>query len=212
MSGTHRHLVVFLKAPRLGQVKSRLAADIGALAALNFYREASARLLRRLGRDRRWRLWLAATPRSALTAPFWDARVPRLDQGMGNLGDRMGRVFHELPPGQVVIIGSDIPEIAPRHIAAAFHALGNHDAVFGPATDGGYWLVGLRRRPRIPARLFEGVRWSSAHALLDTRASLPRRFDVALLKTLEDVDDGAAYARWLSRRSRASSDAPAGAA
>ncbi len=207
-----RHLVVFLKAPRLGQVKSRLAADIGALAALSFYRETSARLLRSLGRDPRWRLWLAVTPRAAMAARFWDARLPRLDQGMGDLGDRMGRVFRELPPGPVVIVGSDIPEIAPRHIAAAFRALGRRDAVFGPARDGGYWLVGLRRSPRVPTGLFAGVRWSSSDALADTRASLPRKFEVALLDVLEDVDDGSAYARWLSRRSRASSDAPAGGA
>ncbi|HTZ78368.1 MAG TPA: DUF2064 domain-containing protein, partial [Stellaceae bacterium] len=112
-------------------------------------------------------------------------------------------------------VGSDIPDIAPRHIAAAFRALGRSDAVFGPAEDGGYWLVGLRRSPRVPAGLFADVRWSSAHALADTRASLPRKFEVALLEMLEDVDDGAAYERWrarLSRRSRASSDAPAGAA
>ncbi|HTZ79662.1 MAG TPA: TIGR04282 family arsenosugar biosynthesis glycosyltransferase [Stellaceae bacterium] len=212
---SRRYLVVFLKAPRLGRVKSRLAADIGALAALRFYRGTSARLLRRLGRDRRWRLALAVTPRSALGAGDWDARFARLDQGEGDLGARMARVFRALPPGPAVIVGSDIPDIAPRHIAAAFRALGRSDAVFGPAEDGGYWLVGLRRSPRVPAGLFADVRWSSAHALADTRASLPRKFEVALLETLEDVDDGAAYGRWrarLSRRSRASSDAPAGAA
>ena len=212
---SRRYLVVFLKAPRLGRVKSRLAADIGALAALRFYRGTSARLLRRLGRDRRWRLALAVTPRSALGAGDWDARIARLDQGEGDLGARMARVFRALPPGPAVIVGSDIPDIAPRHIAAAFRALGRSDAVFGPAEDGGYWLVGLRRSPRVPAGLFADVRWSSAHALADTRASLPRKFEVALLEMLEDVDDGAAYERWrarLSRRSRASSDAPAGAA
>jgi glycosyltransferase A (GT-A) superfamily protein (DUF2064 family) len=114
-----------------------------------------------------------------------------------------------------VIVGSDIPELAPRHVAAAFRALGDHDAVIGPAPDGGYWLIGFRRRPRVPAGLFAGVRWSSAHALADTRASLPPRASVALLGTLEDVDDGASYERWRARlrtRRRASSDAPAGAA
>jgi glycosyltransferase A (GT-A) superfamily protein (DUF2064 family) len=68
--------------------------------------------------------------------------------------------------------------------------------VFGPAADGGYWLVGLRRRPRLPRGLFERVRWSSAHALADTRAGLPKDTSVALLETLEDVDDVSAYARW----------------
>ena len=213
MIPTH-HLVIFLKAARLGQVKSRLAVDIGPLAALRFYRETSTRLVRRLGRDRRWRLWLAVTPRSALGARPW-ARLPRLDQGRGDLGQRMGRMFHVLPPGPVVIIGSDIPAIAPGHVASAFDGLGGSDAVFGPAADGGYWLVGLRRSPRVPAGLFEGVRWSSPHALADTRASLPRGFRIALLETLEDIDEGRAYARFrarVSRRSRASADAPGGAA
>jgi hypothetical protein len=210
-----RHLLIFAKAPRLGQVKSRLAAGIGPVAALRFYRETAARLLRELGGDPRWRVWLAVTPRRALAAAYWPAGPARIDQGPGDLGQRMGRVFRSLPPGPAVIVGSDIPELAPRHVAAAFRALGGHDAVIGPAADGGYWLIGLRRRPRVPAGLFAGVRWSSAQALADTRASLSPRASVALLETLEDVDDSASYERWRARlrtRRRASSDAPAGAA
>ncbi|MGE5200878.1 MAG: TIGR04282 family arsenosugar biosynthesis glycosyltransferase [Acidobacteriota bacterium] len=215
MRPSSRHLVIFAKAPLLGQVKSRLAAGIGALAALQFYRETTERLLRRFGADRRWKVWLALTPRRALGAAHWAGASSRLDQGRGDLGHRMGRVFRSLPPGPAVIVGSDIPELSPRHVAAAFRALGRHDAVLGPAADGGYWLIGLRRRPRIPAGLFEGVRWSSAHALADTRASLPRNSSIALLEMLEDVDDAESHARWRARlrtRRRASSGAPAGAA
>jgi hypothetical protein len=89
--------------------------------------------------------------------------------------------------------------------------------VLGPAEDGGYWLIGLKRTRPIPAGLFQGVRWSSPHALTDTRASLPRWFSVALLETLEDVDDAGSYRRWRARdalrmRRRTSSNAPAGAA
>src|SRR6185437_3360264 len=123
-------------------------------------------------------------------------------QGGGDLGRRMARVFRLLPPGAAVIIGSDIPAIRPAHIAAAFRALGSYEAVFGPATDGGYWLVGLRRRPRVPRGLFKRVRWSSEHALADTRAGLPRQMSVALLETLEDVDDAGGYARWRESVSR----------
>jgi uncharacterized protein len=73
---------------------------------------------------------------------------------------------------------------------AAFRALGRADAVFGPAADGGYWLVGLS--PRRPARPFAGVRWSSEHALTDTLGNFPgRRF--ARLRTLQDVDTAADY-------------------
>ena len=197
-----RHLVVFLRAPRLGRVKSRLAAGIGALAALRFYRLATTQLLRRLARDRRWRCHVWITPDSAARHPAWRVAARWQGQGGGDLGRRMARVFRALPPGPAVIIGSDIPAIHAAHIAAAFRALGSHEAVFGPATDGGYWLVGLRRRPRVPRGLFKRVRWSSEHALADTRAGLPRQMSVALLETLEDVDDAGGYARWRESVSR----------
>jgi hypothetical protein len=100
----------------------------------------------------------------------------------------------------VVVVGSDIPEVTPQHIARAFAALGAHDLVFGPATDGGYWLVGARRRPALPAGLFDRVRWSTPHALADTLAGLPAGLRVATVDTLDDVDDGAAFARWRARR------------
>ena len=210
-----RHLVVFLRAPRLGRIKSRLAAGIGALAALRFYRATSAALLRRLSRDRRWLCHLAVTPDRAASGPRpWRVRACYRRQGAGDLGRRMARVFRTLPPGPAVIIGSDIPGIAPAHIAAAFRALGGHDAVFGPARDGGYWLVGLRRAPRVPHGLFAAVRWSSEYALGDTLGSLPRNFAVARLSVLEDVDDATSYARWRAALSRSlpASDAPGGAA
>jgi rSAM/selenodomain-associated transferase 1 len=210
-------VVVFVKAPRLGQVKSRLAAGIGALPALRFYRQTTARVLRLLGRDARWRTMIAVAPSRALHGRLWEPNLSRLDQGAGDLGQRMARVLHALPSGPAVIVGSDIPDVAPRHVAEAFRALGRFDAVLGPAEDGGYWLIGLRRSRPLPAGLFAGVRWSSAQALADTRASFPRRFSIALLETLEDVDDDGSYRRWrareaLRRRPRAFSDAPAGGA
>jgi hypothetical protein len=158
---------------------------------------------------------LALTPdRDAVRAGVWRVGAARFGQGTGDLGRRMERAVRRLPPGPVVIIGSDIPALRPRHVAAAFAALGAHDAVFGPAADGGYWLVGFRRRPRLPRPLFPRVRWSSPDALADTLRGLPRDVSVAFLETLEDIDDAAAYARWresLSRPRRAS-DAPGGAA
>jgi glycosyltransferase A (GT-A) superfamily protein (DUF2064 family) len=66
--------------------------------------------------------------------------------------------------------------------------------VFGPAADGGYWLVGLKRRPRF-IDPFQGVRWSSSQALADTLRNLVGHSHV-LLETLADVDDGASFARW----------------
>ena len=144
-----RHLVIFARAPRLGTVKRRLARDIGALGALRFHRETTAGLICRLGGDPRWRCWLAVTPDHWAARPggLWPRCPALLAQGGGDLGLRMGRVLVGLQPGPVVIVGSDIPDIRARHVAAAFDALGNHDWVLGPAGDGGYWLIGARRRP-----------------------------------------------------------------
>jgi glycosyltransferase A (GT-A) superfamily protein (DUF2064 family) len=97
------------------------------------------------------------------------------------------------------LVGTDIPSLGPRHIAEAFRLLGHHDVVFGPAADGGFWLVGARRSPRLPP-LFGQVRWSSPHTLEDALAGLPRRVSVGIAATLQDVDDGEAYRRLMPRR------------
>lgn len=188
------HLIVFARAPRLGRVKSRLAADIGAVAAWVFYRRTLDGLLRRLNGHGRWRTLIAVTPDGACNGPaFWPPGWRPIKQGNGGLGQRMERAMKAMPAGPVVIVGADVPDIGPAHIAGAFRALGDHDAVFGPATDGGYWLVGLRRRPVMP-EIFNGVRWSTEHALADTLANLPP--GAARLQTLDDVDDGAGLERW----------------
>jgi glycosyltransferase A (GT-A) superfamily protein (DUF2064 family) len=201
-----------VRAAELGRVKRRLGKGIGALAALVFYRRTAAALLRRLGLDRRWRLWIAVTPdayaRAGQAIPGElggrsaggprSPRATRIPQGVGDLGARMGRTFACLPPGPVVIVGSDIPGVTAAHIARAFAALRRCDAVFGPAGDGGYWLIGLRRSPRTPD-LFRNVRWSSPHALEDTLANLGPSQRAALIDTLEDVDDADAYRRWRAR-------------
>ena len=182
----------------LGQVKRRLAAEIGALAALRFHRTATAGLLRRVARDARWCCWLAVTPDRAAAGPrLWRVPCRRLPQGRGDLGRRMARPFGRLPPGPVVLVGSDIPAIGAADIGAAFRLLGEHHLVFGPARDGGFWLVGAAAR-RLPRGLFAGVRWSTPHALADTLANVPRSWRVARAATLEDVDDGATYRRWIS--------------
>ncbi|MDJ0937143.1 MAG: TIGR04282 family arsenosugar biosynthesis glycosyltransferase [Kiloniellales bacterium] len=189
-----RHLVIFARAPRLGRVKRRLAKDLGALAALRFHRLNTQVLLRRLSGDPRWTTWLAVTPDvdARGSAAIWRHRGPLLAQGGGDLGARMGRVLRWLPPGPVVIVGSDIPGIDPPRIAAAFRALAPADFVLGPADDGGYWLIGARRRPalRLP---FAGVRWGGANALADTRANMVG--EMVLLDELQDVDTAADLAQ-----------------
>jgi uncharacterized protein len=187
-----QQLVIMVKAPDAGRVKTRLAAAIGAVEAVRCYRVMLDRTVRGLA-DGRWATWLAVTPDGA--AARMEARgIAVIQQGPGGLGTRMQRVMDDLPPGPVVIVGSDIPEIGRGDVAAAFRALGGHDAVLGPAEDGGYWLVGQRRVPRV-LRLFENVRWSNAETLGDTIANLEGR-KVSLLRTLGDLDGEADYLRW----------------
>ena len=175
------------KLPVAGSVKTRLAREIGVAGATRFARHAVAALLQRVGLDRRWQTTLAVAPDQGLDSRAWPRGMARMPQGGGDLGTRMQRIFDCTPPGPVVIVGTDVPGIRPAHIAEAFRQLGHHDAVLGPATDGGYWLVGLRRRPRVP-RPFANVRWSSPHALADTLANLRGR-TVAFTATLSDVDN-----------------------
>lgn len=198
MSGASRYLVVFARAPRFGVGKRRLAADIGRMAAYRFYRRNLIETLDRLSQGP-WRLIVAVSHfREARFFPDREVMV----QASGDLGRRMTTAFRDLPPGPAIIIGSDIPDIGVDDITAAFRTLGRADAVFGPAEDGGYWLVGLARRRPVPYGFMTGVRWSGPHALADTVASLAPGHSHGLAATKADVDDGAGYERFRRGRVR----------
>lgn len=176
-----------LKEPHPGRVKTRLGRDIGMTASAWWFRHQAQSLLRRL-QSPLWDLVLAVSPdREGMESRVWPAHLPRLPQGHGDLGTRMARVFRTLPRGRVCVIGADIPGVRPRHIRNAFAALGSQDAVFGPAFDGGYWLVGLNTRRSVPTAFMQDVRWSTEHALADTITTLPDR-SVAFVDRLRDVD------------------------
>lgn len=193
-----RHVVMMARAPQAGRVKRRLAREIGATAATQFYRRLLAQQIRRLADDARWTLWLFVTPDDAVSHSAWRAasRLRVKGQGRGDLGERMTRPFRRLPAGPIVLVGSDIPLMRPHHIWRAFRLLGQHDLVFGPASDGGFWLVGARRTRPLPTSLFHGARWSTAHALADTLATIPAHVSVALADRLDDVDDAADFRRY----------------
>ncbi|GGX38631.1 hypothetical protein GCM10007385_01850 [Tateyamaria omphalii] len=179
-------LVVMLKVPRPGRVKTRLGRDIGMVAAAWWFRHQVRALLRRI-EDPRWRVVLAVAPdREGLLSRVWPSRFGRWPQGGGNLGDRMIRMMRRAG-GPVCVIGADIPGIDRKRISEAFAALGNHDAVFGPAPDGGYWLIGVKTGSKLRKPALDGVRWSTEHALDDSRAALGLPC-VALVDTLADVD------------------------
>jgi len=182
-------LIVMVKEPRPGRVKTRLGRDIGMTGAAWWFRHQTRALLRRV-EDRRWQTILAVSPDTeGLGSRIWPAYLPRVAQGGGDLGARMGRLFRTLPPGPVVIVGADIPGITRHHIARAFTALGHNASVIGPAPDGGYWLIGLKRAAPPPKTLFHHVRWSTPHAMADTVTTLPG--PVARVDTLRDVDTAA---------------------
>ena len=178
-----------VKAPYLGRNKTRLAVDLGAVPTWSFYKTLLAYTVRRLRRVSKWTLWLAVTPNKAIYSDrLWPKNTNRIQQGYGDLGQRMKSIFNLLPVGPTIIIGSDIPQIKASHIEAGFQALGHHDAVFGPTKDGGFWLVGLKRRPYL-VDLFKDVRWSCPHSLSDTRDNLPKHMNVLTIEELIDIDD-----------------------
>ena len=110
-------------------------------------------------------------------------------QGTGDIGQRMSRAFQNLGRGPIVLIGGDIPGVNPLHIQKAFEELKRSDIVFGPANDGGFWLVGMRQ-VRCPQNLFQNVRWSTEFALSDTLANIPEA-KVGFVDTMSDVDTAA---------------------
>lgn len=182
-------LVVFVKAPVIGGAKTRLAKGIGKVEAWRRHRAMSAAVLHRL-QDPRWETVITLSPDSALTRRYpavWPDHLPRAVQGGGDLGARQARVFARRAP--VCVIGSDAPQITRADIAAAFSGLKRHDAVIGPAEDGGYWLLALNGPA--PDGLFDGMRWSHE----ETRSDLVRQLSlhgltrVKLLRPLRDVDE-----------------------
>ena len=196
----HR-VVVMVKVPVAGRVKTRLARQVGDVRATFFYRHTAAAVVARVRASRAWQTLLAVTPDTGLSHRCWPPHTIRIAQGGGDLGQRMQRIMNCQPPGPVVIIGTDVPGIRPTDIAAAFTALGQCDAVLGPAHDGGYWLVGLKRRPRVVSA-FDNVRWSSTHALEDTMGNLAG-YRLARAVALGDVDDPqelASSSSWFGRR------------
>lgn len=192
-----RTIIVFARAPRFGTVKTRLARSIGPLAALSFYRRSLEATLAEAGRVRGVDLLLAAEP-----ARFaWPAGLQVRGQGTGDLGRRMARALAAVRDSDAVLVGADVPGLTARHLAHALDLLRHNHAVFGPAEDGGFWLVGLRAGFR-PRGLFDGVRWSGPHALTDSLVTLPGHARTGRAATLHDVDDLDDYRRAQNNRKR----------
>lgn len=184
----------------MGLAKTRLARGVGMVAAWRTKRRLDS-LTCRIARSPAWETHLAVAPQRDLSARFpgiWPSDLSRIGQGHGDLGQRMARALIAFGSAPVCIIGSDLPDLKRADLAIAFRALKHADVVLGPATDGGYWLIGMAPRVARRARLAP-VRWSSPHTLADTLACLPTTWRVAFLRELEDVDDAASLKRSTQR-------------
>ncbi len=189
-------VIVMVKTPRPGRVKTRLARDLGTVAAAGWQRRQTDRLLRRLGQDQRFDLWLSVAPDGdACRSVLWPAGLRLLRQGRGGLGDRMVRALKAAAPRPAILIGADIPAVTPAHLHRAFRALGRADLVLGPATDGGFWLIGARGRVLAGAeRRLRGVRWSASTTITETMSRF-QGMRIESVDLLRDVDSEADLAQ-----------------
>ena len=195
-------LQVFAKAPVAGQCKTRLIPALGAEGAASLHE----RLVRhRLAAAQTWQqatpqahveLWCAPdTSHAFFAACANEFQVSLKTQAGPDLGARMwlalcGAVAHGECP---VLVGTDCPWLDDDDIRAAFIALGSADAVYAPAVDGGYVLVGLTRA--VP-ELFANIAWGSASLMAATRLAASRTHTrLAELRTLHDLDTPADLAR-----------------
>ena len=187
-------LYIFAKRPGMGAAKTRLAQDIGPTHAHRLYQSMMSQVIRNVS-DPRWNTTLYVTPAEALgTVPAWD-RLPQRPQPRGSLSPRLADVFSG-PKRPVIVIGTDCPQVRASDIAKALEALRKAPFVFGPASDGGFWLMGAVAPLR--AHVFDKVRWSSEHTLSDLQANL--KGEVKRLRTLTDVDDAEGLAAWKAER------------
>jgi rSAM/selenodomain-associated transferase 1 len=184
-----RTLGIFAKRPVAGMVKTRLAAESTPPWAARVARAFLLDLLDRLAAVDARRV-LAFTP--AYARPYFSklagGRFELTAQGEGDLGVRMEAFFREqfdAGTALVVLVGTDSPTLPVPFIEQAFRELERADLVLGPATDGGYYLIGCSRR--IPA-IFDGIGWGGPRVLLDTVARLPPECRLALLPPWYDVD------------------------
>lgn len=192
-------LIVFARAPEPGKVKTRLAPLLGAQRAAALHAELVARALRTALQARCGRVELHGSPRAR--HPFFLDCARRHGirlraQGAGDLGARMRRALERslATAPCAVLIGSDCPSLRPDDLRAAVNALlGGAHAVYAPAEDGGYALVGLRRSARA---LFTGIPWGEARVFAATRRRLARLgWRWRRLRTVWDVDRPEDYER-----------------
>jgi hypothetical protein len=192
-------LLVFIKNPRLGYVKTRLAATVGDHEALRIYHlllEKTRAAALGCAAER----WLWYSDEITSNDEWGAADFHKKVQPEGDLGVRMEAAFaaaFAAGAEKVVIVGSDCPELDGTTLNAAFAALDHTDVVLGPTPDGGYYLLGMKR---LYPELFHNVAWSTGAVFLQTLEKLYTRGLVHhSLPVLTDIDNEADWAGYLQR-------------
>jgi rSAM/selenodomain-associated transferase 1 len=184
-------LMIFLKEPRPGTVKTRLAREVGEGPAARLYRAlAEAEVAATTPRaDVYSRLLFFTPPEARLSIAEWFPREALVPQSTGDLGQRMAEAFKDAfarGARRVCIIGTDVPWVDRALVEDALLSLDDHDVVLGPAHDGGYYLLALDR-PR--PELFSGIAWSTPSVLAATAERAGSLgLSIRLLPVLPDID------------------------
>ena len=188
--------VVMLKAPRAGTVKTRLGAEIGHEAATQIYRILVEHQMNSIPRDWRTEIHFSPADAGAEMQAWLGAAHEYFPQSDGDLGCRLTRAVSgafDRGAASTVVVGGDCPTLDEACLRRAGDALPGVDVVLGPALDGGYYLVALRRA--VP-RLFENIPWSTEHVLATSLVRIAEtRLQHTLLEPKEDVDDLASLHR-----------------
>lgn len=179
-------LIIFTRNPVLGKVKTRLAKTIGNEAALNIYNHLllhTATTVAQVKADR-----FVFYSKSIHKNDVWNSSLFRKKLQYGeDLGMKMKNAFNELfllGYKEVIIVGSDLLDLQPKHIEEAFHKLENHDVVIGPAEDGGYYLLGMKT---LHSQIFNNKKWGTDTVFQNTINDLQSE-SVFLLEVLNDID------------------------
>ncbi len=179
--------MIFIKNPIPGRVKTRLGKDIGHDKAVTYYKKLLeiTRLAAENTQADKW-LWYGDFVNE--TDPWSPSIFHKKLQHQGGLGQRMQHAFLDAFKAgykKVAIIGSDCPEMSPQILEEAFAKLDETDAVIGPANDGGYYLLAMKK----PLPVFENVDWSTGSVLAQTTKHLKKDgLTYSLLQELTDLD------------------------
>lgn len=186
-------VILFARVPKLGRGKRRLAAGVGDLRALQVYRKILRNTLRTVSLELGWRTFVALEPAISTSRPgepFLRSGMQtsvRFGQQGRDLGRKMAHALRNTPPGPCILIGADIIGLDHTVLRRALMACRRSEMVFGPAMDGGFWLIGCKRKPS--PRCFDGIVWSQSNTLSNTVEKMPKAWRIAFVDQLRDIDE-----------------------